>query len=499
MPRYLLGIDAGSTLTKAAIFDIQGRELARAAKPVPLLRPHPGWVECDPETAWQAAATAIREVIAKTAVAPADIAAIGISAAMVGAWLVDAQGDALRPGINWEDSRTQDMLDRRLAGDPDFYRRIFRSNGCVMQQGCTLPVAAWLRENEPETFARAAHIFSYKDFLRMKLTGIAAADRTEAAVAPGDARERGRSDEMFELFGLADVRDKFPEALDSETIAGRLIASPARDLRLAEGIPVAVGAGDVPSTVVGASALQAGTALVVLGTTCIAGVVSDKPVFTPPDLGLLFTLPDRAWFRSMVNVAGTLNLDWAIANILGETERSADLFARLDAMISGVPIGCGGVVYLPYLSESGIIAPVFDQRARAGFFGLTPRHGRAHMMRAVYEGVVLAIRDLLQHLPAVDGSILLTGGGANSRIWTQMLADATGKPVEVPSGSEFGARGAALLAATATGLYASIREASLTTRSIARRQEPASGLKADWDKAFANYARHRDLILQRPD
>jgi sugar (pentulose or hexulose) kinase len=135
---------------------------------------------------------------------------------------------------------------------------------------------------------------------------------------------------------------------------------------------VAIGAGDVPSTVVGASALEAGSALVVLGTTCVAGVVSDEPVFSPPDVGLLFTLPGEAWFRSMVNVAGTLNLDWAIGAILGETNRDAALFQRLDAMVSAVPVGSEGVVFLPYLSESGIIAPIFDQQARAGFFGLTP-------------------------------------------------------------------------------------------------------------------------------
>ncbi|MCB1467940.1 MAG: hypothetical protein KDK08_12560, partial [Rhizobiaceae bacterium] len=236
----------------------------------------------------------------------------------------------------------------------------------------------------------------------------------------------------------------------------------------------------------------------VLGTTCIAGVVSDEPVFSPPDLGLLFTLPGKAWFRSMVNVAGTLNLDWAIANILGETERNAELFGRLDAMIAEVPIGCDGVVYLPYLSDSGIIAPVFDQRARAGFFGLTPRHERKHMMRAVYEGVILAVRDLLQHLPDVEGEILLTGGGANSLIWTQMLADATGKPVAIPAGSEFGARGAALLAATAVGVFSSIREASLSTRQIARRQIPNPEARNAWNQAFSNYCAQRDLILRRP-
>lgn len=497
MTRYLLGIDAGSSITKAALFDFAGIELFHAVERVELSRPRPGWCEVDPDQAWRAARGAVRAVMEKAGAQPERVAAIGISAAMVGAWLVDQDGRALRPGINWEDSRAQEMLDERLAADPDFYKRIFRSDGCVMQQGCTLPVAAWLRANEPETFAAAAHIFSYKDFLRMKLTGRAAADRTEAAVAPGDARRRGRSDEMLELFGLADVTRKLPALADSEALAGPLTTAAAAELGLREGTPVAIGAGDVPSTVVGASALEAGSALVVLGTTCVAGVVSDEPVFTPPDVGLLFTLPGEAWFRSMVNVAGTLNLDWAIGAILGETNRDAALFQRLDAMVSAVPVSSEGVVFLPYLSESGIIAPIFDQQARAGFFGLTPRHGRPQMMRAVYEGVVLAVRDLMQHLPRIDGEVLLTGGGARSRIWTQMLADALGRTVAVPEGSEFGARGAALLAGTAIGVFPSVRDASVSTRRIARRQEPDRTSASDWDRAFSAYAVQRDKILHK--
>lgn len=496
MTPILLGIDAGSTLTKAALFDREGNELARCSRSVEIHRPRLGWCEVDPDQAWIAMKSAVAGVLQQTGVAPAEIAAIGISAAMVGAWLVDGEGKALRPGINWEDSRSQEMLDARLAVDPDFYRRIFREDGCVMQQGCTLPVAAWLRQNEPDVFSAAAHIFSYKDYLRMKLTGLAAADRTEAAVAPGDARKRGRSAAMIELFGLTDVAGKFPEALDSQALAGKLTRAAATELGLAEGTPVAIGAGDVPSTVVGASAMQAGTALVILGTTCIAGVVSDAPVFTPPDLGLLFTLPDRSWFRSMVNVAGTLNLDWAITTILGETGRDAALFQRLDETIDRVPIGSDGVVYLPYLSESGIIAPVFNQQARAGFSGLTPRHGKPQMMRAVYEGVVLAVRDLMQHLPEVTGDVLLTGGGSNSRVWTQMLADAVGRPVAVPEGTEFGARGAALLAGTAIGVFPSVREASISTRRIARRQAPDDSVRGEWDRAFAAYCLQRDRALR---
>jgi sugar (pentulose or hexulose) kinase len=301
---------------------------------------------------------------------------------------------------------------------------------------------------------------------------------------------------MLDLFGLTGLSAKLPEAKDSESLAGTVMREAALATGLREGTPVAIGAGDVPSTVTGASALEDGMTMAILGTTCMVGVVSDEPVFEPPDLGLLFTLPGRMWFRAMVNVAGTLNLDWAIETIMGGEGDDPRRFARTEKMIAGIPIGAEGVVFLPYLSDSGIIAPVVEPRARAGFHGLTPRHGRGHLMRAVYEGVVLAMRDLLAALPGGGDEILLTGGGAASRLWTQMIADALGRTVLVPAGTEFGARGAALLAGTAIGWFPSIRAASLATRHIARRHVPDPAAKPAWDAAFAVYAAHRDRVLR---
>jgi sugar (pentulose or hexulose) kinase len=497
MTNYFLGIDAGSSVTKVAVFDETGQQLGMGFRRIRLQRPHPGWSEIDPVPAWEAVCAAICAALDNAGIVGSDIAAVGLSAAMVGAWLVDGEGNALRPGIVWEDSRTQDLLERRVADTPDFYQRIFLSNGCVLQQGCTLPLLAWLRTYEPDVLDRAAHVFSYKDFLRLKLTGRVAADRTEAAVAPGSARQRDHSPEMLALFEVADLAHKLPPVADSETVGGFVTAIAAAATGLAQGTPVAIGAGDVPATVIGASALETGMAMAVLGTTCMVGIVSDQPVFTPPDLGLLFTLPGENWFRAMVNVAGTLNLDWAIETLLPDIARQPDLYARMEAMIAPLPIGNEGVVYLPYLSESGIIAPVVDHEARAGFYGLAPRHGRPHMIRAVYEGVALAMRDLYQGLEGTGGNILLTGGGARSLMWTQMIADALGTTVLVPAGTEFGARGAALLAATAIGQFGSIREASVSTRRIERRHEPDSSTKSDWDRAFANYRARRDSILRK--
>jgi len=495
MSRYLLGIDAGSSITKAAIFDDAGRQLGAGTHRIRLQRPHPGWSEIDPGSAWDAMVFAIRAAMRDAGVAGQDIAAVGLSAAMVGAWLSDDAGNALRPGIIWEDSRAQEMLEKRVAEVPDFYQRIFQSDGCVLQQGCTLPLLMWLKKHESQVLEQAAHVFSYKDFLRLKLTGRAAADRTEAAVAPGGAAGRDRSPEMLDLFGVSDLAGKLPPAAESESIGGMITQAAAKATGLLAGTPVAIGAGDVPCTVTGASALEAGMAMAVLGTTCMIGVVHDRPVFTPPDLGLLFTLPGEHWYRAMVNVAGTLNLDWAVETLLPDLAREPNLYQRMEAMISPLPIGSDGVVYLPYLSESGIIAPVVDVEARAGFHGLTPRHGRPHMVRAVYEGVVLALRDLYQELEGTGHEILLTGGGARSPMWTQMIADALGATVLVPAGTEFGARGAALLAATAIGRFGSIREASVSTRAIQRHHEPDLALKPQWDEAFATYRKYRDKAL----
>lgn len=495
MSDLFLGIDAGSSVTKAAVFDAAGRQLGAGGHRIRLLRPQPGWSEIDPDAAWQAAVAAIRAALQDAGVTGRDIAVVGLSAAMVGLWLVDAEGRALRPGIIWEDSRAQDLLDRRAAEIPDLYRRVFLSNGCVLQQGCTLPLLMWMKEYEPDVLARAAHAFSYKDFLRLKLTGRVAADRTEAAVAPGSAARRDRSAEMLDLFGVSDLAPKLPAVRDSETVGGDITPESAAATGLAAGTPVAIGAGDVPATVTGAGALQPGMALAVLGTTCMVGVVHDRPVFMPPDLGLLFTLPGSGWYRAMVNVAGTLNLDWAVATLLPDLAGAPDLYARMEAMIAPVPVGSEGVVYLPYLSESGIIAPVVDRGARAGFHGLTPRHGRPHMLRAVYEGVVLALRDLFRELGGTGGEILLTGGGARSPMWSQMIADALGVTVLVPAGTEFGARGAALLAATSVGRFASVEEASVSTRAIQRRHEPDRAAAPQWDRAFAAYRAHRDKVL----
>lgn len=491
-----IGLDAGTSLVKAAIFDLSGRQLGEAWSRTGISRPHPGWSELDPEEAWQAAQDVLRRLVGDSGVDRARIGGIGLTGAMVGAWVVDEAGNALRPGITWEDSRTQPLIDERLAEDPGFLSRIFASSGSMMQQGCTLPLLEWLVRNEPHVLARARYVMSYKDFLRMRLTGRAATDRSEASVIPGSARERSRSDAMIALFGLGDVAHLLPPVMESETFIGGLLPAAAEAIGLPAGVPVTIGAGDVAATIIGAGGFATGAATAVLGTTAMVGVCHDRPVFEPADVGLLFTLPGERWYRAMVNVAGTLNLDWAFSALAPDIASRPDRFETMTAMVRAVPPGADGLVYLPYLSESGIIAPVVDQHARAQFHGLSPRHGRPALFRAVLEGVAFAMRDLFDALGFSGERVLLTGGGAQNPFWAQMIADAIGRPVHVPDGTQFGARGAALLAATAAGRFPTVADASASVVGHGGvAYEPDAGNASVTAAALARYREARDRLL----
>jgi len=490
-----LGIDAGSSVLKAALFDRQGETLAVASRRTPLERPQPGWVEADP----QACIDALDAVLAEVAAAsgrPENIKAIGVTGAMVGLWLVDRHGTALRAGINWEDSRSQSLLEDMIADRASLMSEIFAVSGSVLQQGCTLPLLAWFKLNEPDLLSRTAHVLTYKDFLRHHLTGAFCNDRSEAAVMPGDARAQARSPDLMALFGITDLERLFPPTCASDEIAGHLTPKAAARTGLAAGIPVVAGAGDVIANVIGAGGLKDGAATAILGTTCMVGVCHDTPSFMPPDLGLLFSLPDNHWYRAMVNVAGTLNLDWALGLVAPDLKDDPDRFAKINAVIDAVPPGAHGVTYLPYLSESGIIAPVADPDARAQFAGLHGGHDRADLLRAVYEGVAFAIGDLVDLLAiALDTPIVLTGGGSRSTPWVRMIADVTGRSVVVPEDTEFGAKGAALLAATALGHYETVAAASQAMAAGGTRTDPTPASSVLWAEPRTRFRHYRDRLL----
>jgi sugar (pentulose or hexulose) kinase len=495
---YMLGIDAGTSVVKAALFDRAGNEQAVAWQPNRAKSPQPTWSEVSMEETWAVTCAAIQELVAKRGIDPQRIAGVGVTGTMVGAWPIDARGRPVRDAILWNDGRTQPLMERLSAQHPNFMSTIFQESGSVMQQGCTLPVVRWLADHEPETLARTQAILCCKDWLCYRLTGSIQLDPTEVTVMPGDARGRTYSQAMFDLFELARYRHLFPPIRQPQEIIGHVLPQAAAQTGLPVGTAVIAGVGDVPAPSIGLGAVKPGMACTLLGTNILNCLVMAEPVFEPADVGLLFCAPGGRWLRAMVNVSGTASLDWFIRTFYvpeaAAAPSQAELFDRLEELARESPPGANGVIYLPYLSGLGITTPFSEPAARAQFFGLTDAHRHSDLLRAVYEGIALSIRDGYHAMGRPIDEIRLSGGGSKSFFWSQLIADCTGKRVVVPAGKEFGARGVALLAGLALGWYASIDEASQTGLVRQRVYEPDPTARAIYDDIFETYCLLRDNL-----
>lgn len=479
-----IGLDIGTSMIKAALFDAKGQEIDSAGQRVALREAPIGWSELDAETmlaAVRGTLAALLDGHDRRA-----LRAMGITGVMVGACLLDASGRVLRPPILWNDARAQSLVDGLVADKPDLFSDIFSGSGSQMQLGCILPVLAWLKAYEPHHIDAARHVLCIKDYVRYWLTDTIATDESEAAMAPGSASARDFDARQAKRLGVADLVPLLPPVERGETLAGQVTAQAAAATGLPEGLPVAIGTGDVSASVLGIGCHAPGQAATVLGTTCLNGVLFDEPVFEPK-AGLLFIVPGDLWMRTMVNVAGTTTLDWALQALCPDIAAGTDPYVDLGALAETAPAHSRGVIFLPYLSASGVIAPKVEPRARAGFFGLAPHHDRAILVRAVYEGLAHAVRHCFADIGSDLSVIRLSGGGARSPFWTQMIADAVGVPVEVSRGTEFGAKGAALCAATSVGEFASIREASRVAFALQRRHEPDPRAHADFEDAHQAY------------
>jgi sugar (pentulose or hexulose) kinase len=495
---YLLGVDAGTSVMKVALFDLEGHEQESTSRQTTLDTSVPGRYETSMAGTWDTFTQTIRDLLQKASVDGSQIAAIGLAGTMIGAWLIDAQGQPVRNAILWCDGRTQPLINQMQAANPGFLSEIFALDGCVMETGCTLPLIRWLADHEPDSLARARHVFCSKDYLCFRLTGTVHIDPTEAAGLPGNTRTQSYDDRLFRLFGIGAYRHLFPPIRPSAAVVGEVLPAAAESTGLQVGTPVVAGAGDVPSNALGIGAVEPGIALTVLGTNCQSGLIFDRPVFEPPDVGLLFCLPGQRWLRALMNVAGTTNLNWFIEQFCAAEQAAAparaELYATIERLAEQSEPGAHGIIYHPYLSSVGVIAPFVESAARAQFFGLTQQHRRADMLRAVYEGVVFAIRDCYSVLDTPIREIRLAGGGARSRLWSQTLADCMGARVVIPEGSEFGAKGAALLAGVGIGLFKTAADASTSTFRVARCFEPDSHLKPRYDAMYEIYRMLRDEV-----
>jgi xylulokinase len=438
----LLGIDLGTGSTKAVLVDDSGQTVGVGVSANEVRSPRPGWVESDPEAWWASTCNAVGRALsaATTGDRPPQVVGIGLSGQMHGAVLVGADARPLGPAVLWADQRALAEADRYRAL-PEALRQAV---GNPVAPGMTGPVLLWLEANEPERYGSARWALVAKDWLRARLTGELASDPSDASgTLLADLERRAWSPEVTGALGLRP--SLLPPILASDALGGSLLASAASALRLAAGLPVAVGAGDTAAALVGQGPPGLGVVVLNVGTGAQAVVRRLRP---EPDERLryhVFAEAGSGYFALAAVQAAGLAFEWAWRAL------GCD-WAEAYRLLGEAPSGARGVVFVPHLAGSR--SPDMAPRASGGFVGARLASSRAELVRAVFEGVAFSIRAAAECLPELGPrtEVRLVGGGSLEPAWRQLLADALGRPLVVASAEHASARGAALLAARVAGV-----------------------------------------------
>lgn len=441
----LLGVDAGTTRMKAALLDAAGRVLALEALDVTVLHPFEGASEVDMQALWEAFCQLTRKLSANHPRLWQDLAGLCISGQGDGCWPVGADGQPVRNAMLWNDTRTR-SLNLKAAGEIEAY--------CIAHQltplfpGAAPLQALWLKQEEPQNYARLKWVLHCKDWLNFRLTGRAVTDSSDASTALLNVHTLQYDLGLLELLGIPESGPAFPPLVDAGSEIGPVSAEAAQHSGLPQGLRVFMGGIDVAVAAAGANVNLPGEALTIIGTTlCNEVVIAAGQVNHQDTRGsALRHVNPQAFLRVMATSSGTSSIDWA-RNLL----MAGLSFAEIETGVAAVAPGSEGVLFQPYLY--GERAPFRNPLACGGFYGLSARHDAMHLMRAVYEGLGMMLVDCYQALPPVE-QVVVAGGGTGSDTLCQILADCLGKPVFRTGIAELGLHGVYRLMCAGLGLAA---------------------------------------------
>jgi xylulokinase len=482
MATKLLGIDVGTGGTRAVLLDEAGRVWGAAtAEHVPMASPELGWAEQDPRDWWRATCVAVAECLTEAGATGADVSAVGLSGQMHGLVLLDAAGEVLRPALIWCDQRTEEecrAITVRVGA-----KRLIELVANPALTGFTLPKIWWVRAHEPEIWSRVRSIMLPKDYVRFKLTGTRATDVADASgTLLFDVVNRRWSEEMLEASDLK--AEILPEVFESPETSGRMSREGAEASGLRAGTPVVAGAGDQAAGAVGMGIVEPGNVSATIGTSGVVFAATSSPVVEPK--GRIHTfchaIPGR-WHVMGVTQGAGLSLRWFRDQFGGGAS-----YDGLMKEAAKVPASADGLLWAPYLM--GERTPHLDPNARGALVGLTAQHTRAHVIRAILEGVAFSLRDTLtifRELSVPVKSIRLGGGGARSSLWQQIQADIYGMTVDLVAAEEGAAYGAALLAGVGAGVWRSVEAACGTAVHVAKRVEPIRKNVALMNRRYEEY------------
>ncbi len=471
MGSLILAHDIGTTGDKATLFRGDGSLVASASAAYPVHYPRPGWAEQDPGDYWNAFCRASRDLLASSGCRAADVGVVSFSGQMMAALAIDREGRPLRPSIIWADqraSREAEELGSRLSAG-----RVYDLTGHPLSASYSLEKIMWIRRNEPDVFARTSHFINAKDYLVRALTGRVCSDYSDASGMQAlDIRTLQWSQEILDAAGIS--KGVLPELMESTSIAGTITKAAADACGLLQGTPVAVGAGDGACATCGAGVVTEGDAYICLGTSTWMATASRAPLPDPQRRTFTFCHFTRGlYFPCGTMQTGGGSLTWfrdtlADAEVAEAKRQGTDVHDLLNREAEGVPPGSEGLLFLPYLM--GERSPWWNSDARACFVGLSMRHGKSHMLRAVMEGVAYNMRviaDVFGELGKPFSSVRMIGGAARSGTWRQVFADVLERPMSLSNFVEESTSiGAAIAGGVGIGLFSSIDEAARIVRDV---------------------------------
>lgn len=474
--KLFLGLDVSTTGAKALLINERGGVVSSATAPLALSAPHPLWSEQDPRDWWIGIVKSIRQALEQAGVSGSAVTSIGLTGQMHGLVLLDEQGEVLRPAILWNDQRTGAQCDdmrARLGKE-----HLIQITGNDALTGFTAPKILWVQQNEAEIYARARHILLPKDYIRYRLTGDYAMDKADGSgTILFDLKNRDWSPEV--LAALDIPANWLPPTFEGPAVTGYVSMLAAAETGLVQGIPVVGGGGDQAAQAVGVGAVQPGIIALTLGTSGVVFATTESPLIEPEGRLHAFchAVPDRWHFMGvMLSAAGSLQ--W-----YRDTLAPGVSFDTLVNEAGDIKAGSEGLLFLPYLT--GERTPYPDPLVRAAWIGLTVRHTRAHMTRAVLEGVAFGIKDsfrlILQAGLGHIEQVRISGGGAKSELWRQIMADVLGVELVTVNTTEGAAYGAALLAGVGADFYENVPAACEATIQITGRTSPTQATRAYQD------------------
>lgn len=494
--KYLLGLDNGGSVTKAALYSVDGEEIAVASTRVKSIMEKVGFVERDMDELWEANAETIRQVLKKSRVNPKDVVGVAVTGHGNGAYFVDSDGKPVGKGIISTDTRAKDYVEK--WNNDGTFESVMPKTMQILWAGQLMPIIAWYKDNKKVLLDKTKWAFACKDYIRFCLTGEAYAELTDISVSSGlNLLKIEYDDEILSKFGIIEYKKILPPLKKCTDICGSVTKKAAQQTGLLEGTPVAGGLCDVAACCIGTGITSTDKMCMVAGTWSINEFISKKPIISKDLFQTALYCMDNHWMILENSMTSASNLDWYVQNYMNEekkamAEQGKSVYEAANNMVASIqPEECP-IIFLPFLFGTNVNAD-----AKACFIGISGLHKKAHMIRAIYEGVVFSHMSHMENLLKfrdLPSSIRISGGASNSKEWVQIFADVLQIPVEVPAASELGTMGAAMCAGIGSGYLKDFYQAVDTFADVAYTCYPNAAYKTIYEEKYMLYKKLNDNL-----